>query len=117
MKRSCVAMPKDDAQLCVARAIVTARGLHLAGSNHNERQKWSDPKRCVRRRDRAARALLGEVGLRPGPYGPDELTLLATTPSPYDYKVHPFSIYTLFSVWSLTASFFSQIIVVDANRA
>ena len=30
MKRSCVGMPKDDGQLCVARAIVTARGLHLA---------------------------------------------------------------------------------------
>ena len=83
-------MPKDYAQLCAARAIVTARGLHLAGSNPNERQKWTSPRQCVRRHDRAARALLGEVGLRPRPYGADELTLLATASSLYDYKVHPF---------------------------
>ena len=90
MKQSCIQMPKDDAQLCAARAIVTARGLYQAGSNHNELRKWTEPRKCVRRRDRAARALLGEVGLRPGPYGPDELTLLATAPSLYDYKVPPF---------------------------
>ena len=92
MKRTCVAMPQVDAQLCAARAIVTARGLHQAGNNPNERQKWTDPKRCVQRRDRAACALLGEVGLRPSPYGPEELTLLATA-----------KIFTSF-VWSLTVS-------------
>ena len=66
-KRSCIRMPEEDAQLCAARAIVTACGLHLAEDNPNERQKWADPRKCVRRRDRAARALLGEVVLLPGP--------------------------------------------------
>ena len=67
MKQSCVAMPQDDAQLCAVRAIVTARGLHQAGDNPNERRQLTDPKRCVRRRDRAARALLGELGYDPAP--------------------------------------------------
>ena len=83
-------MPQDDTQLCAIRAILTACGIHQAGDNHNERVKWTDPKRSVRSRNQAARALLGEVGLRPGPYGPDELALLATTPSLYDYKVRLF---------------------------
>ena len=90
MKQSWVAMPQDDAQLCTARAIVMARGVHQAGDNRNERQKWTSRRQCVRRRDRAARALLGEVGLRPGPYEPEERTLLATAPSRYDYKVRNF---------------------------
>ena len=59
MKQSCVGMPKDDAQLCAAHAIVTARALHQAGDNSNERKKWTEARQCVRRRDRAARALLG----------------------------------------------------------
>ena len=42
-----------------------------AGDNRNERRQWTKPRQCVCRRDQAARALLGEVGLRPGPYGPD----------------------------------------------
>ena len=81
---------QDDVLLCAARAIVTACGIHQAGKNRNERQKWIYPRKCVRRRDRAARALLGEVGLRPGPYGPEELSLVATAPSLYDYTVRHF---------------------------
>ena len=72
-KRSCITMPQDDAQLCAVRAIVLARGIHHAGSNHNKHQKWTDPKICVCHRDQEARALLGEVGLRPGPYGTVEI--------------------------------------------
>ena len=81
IKPRSVHMPEDDAQLCAMRAIMTALGIHHAGNNRNERRKWTDPKQCVHRRDQAARALLGEVGLRPGPYSPDKLTLLATAPS------------------------------------
>ena len=84
INQSCVRMPQDDAQLCAMRAIMKAHGLHQAGSNRNERLKWTSPRQCVRRCDRAARALLGEVGLHPGPYGPDQLTLMATAPSLYD---------------------------------
>ena len=87
MKRSCIRMQEDDEQLCTVRAIMTARSIHQAGDNRNEHVKWTDPKICVRRRDQAAQALFGEVGLRPGPYVPDELMLLATAPSLYDYKV------------------------------
>ena len=89
-KRSCIDMPEDDTQLCAMRPIVTARGLRLAGNNNNERRKWTDPKRCGRRHDQNARALLGKVGLHPGPYGIEELQLLAIAPSLYDYTVRPF---------------------------
>ena len=77
MKQSCISIPQDGAQLCGERAIVTARGIHQASDNRNKCRQWTEPRQCVRRRDQAARALLGEVCLRPGPYGPDELTLLA----------------------------------------
>ena len=36
MKRSCVAMPKDDAQLCAARAMVTAHGVSVVASLMNK---------------------------------------------------------------------------------
>ena len=76
------------------RAVVTARGLHLAGSNNNERDKWTKSSRNQQRRSEAAIALLEETGLHLGPMGLQELATLAEAPSLHDY----------------------QIIVVDANR-
>ena len=61
---------------------------HCSTPRRHATQKW------VRRRDQAARALLGEVGLRLRPYGPDELVRLATVPSLCEYRI----------------------IVIDANR-
>ena len=66
-KKSIVNMPRDDAGLCCAHAIVTARGLHLAGSNNKERDKWT--RKCQRRRNKAAMAFLEETRLQPGPMG------------------------------------------------
>ena len=43
MRRSCISMPQDDAQLCAVCAIVTARVIHKAGSNQVEQHKWTDP--------------------------------------------------------------------------
>ena len=74
------------------RAIVTARGLHLAGSNKMEWDKWT--RKCQRCRNEAAMALLEETGLQPGPMSLQELATLAEAPSLHDY----------------------QIIVMDANR-
>lgn len=66
-----------------------------AGTDHTEQYKSTQGDRCVLRRNCAALALLVEVELRPRPYGPDELTLLATAPRLNAYLI----------------------IVVDANRA
>ena len=93
-KRYVVTVPQDDAQLCAPRAIVVARGLHIAGKDDNQRKKWTRSNQNTHRRDQAARALQGEVRLRPRAYGPNELTLLATAPSLRGYRI----------------------IVVDANR-
>ena len=94
IKKCIVNMPRDDAGLCAVRAIVTARGLHLAGSNNKERDKWTKPNRAQRRRNEAAMALLEEKGLQPGPMGLQELATLAQAPSLHDYRI----------------------VVVDANR-
>ena len=56
MKKSVIEMPRDDAGWCGARAIVTARGLSLAGHEANARKQWIDPRRCVHRRQQAAEA-------------------------------------------------------------
>ena len=80
-------MPRDDAGLCAVRAIVTARGLHLAGSNHNERRKWTQPNRAQRHSNDAAMALLEVTGLQPGPMGLQELVTLAQVPSLRDYRI------------------------------
>ena len=90
-KRYVITIPQDDAQLCAPLASVVARGLHLASNEDHQGRKWI---RYTRRRDQAARTLLGEVGIRPQAYGPDELTRLATAPSLRSYRI----------------------IVVDANR-
>ena len=47
MKTSMIEMPRGDAGWCGARAIVMARGLSLAG-------QWTNPRRCVHRRQQAA---------------------------------------------------------------
>ena len=91
-KRCVVTIPRHDADLCAPRAIIVAHGLHLTGNDDNRRKKWI--RFNIRRRDQAARALLGEVGLRPRAYSPDELACLATAPSLRGYRI----------------------IVVDANR-
>ena len=93
-KKCIVNMPRDDAGLCAVRAIVTARGLRLAGSNNKERDKWTKANRAQRRRNKAAMALLEETGLQPGPMGLQELATLAQAPSLHDYRI----------------------VVVDANR-
>ena len=80
-------MPWDDAGWCAARAIVTARGLSLAGHNAHVRKQWIHPRRCVHRRQQAAEALAQEVGFGPGAWGPDELTRVAMVPSLIDYKL------------------------------
>ena len=77
-KRCVVTVPQDDTQLCAPWAIVVARGLHLADNDDNQRKKWIRSNQNTHLRDQAARALLGQVGLRPRAYGPDELTLVAT---------------------------------------
>ena len=87
-------MPRDDAGHCAVCAIVTARGLHLEGSNHSERQKWTQPNRAQRLRSEAAMALLEETGLHTGPVGLQELATFAEAPSLRDYRI----------------------VVVDANR-
>ena len=87
MKKSVIEMPRDDAGWCAARAIVTARGLSLAGHNAHVRKQWIHPRRCVHRRQQAAEALAQEVGLGPGAWGPDELTRVAMAPSLIDYKL------------------------------
>ncbi|XP_067036362.1 uncharacterized protein [Acropora muricata] len=87
MKKSVIEMPRDDAGWCAARAIVTARGLSLAGQDANARKQWIHPRRCVYRRQQAAEALAQEVGLGPGAWGPDELTRVAMAPSLIDYKL------------------------------
>ena len=43
VKRSVVEMRRDGWGWCAAPAIVTARGLKLAGSDENAREKWRDP--------------------------------------------------------------------------
>ena len=87
MKKSVIEMPRDDAGWCAARAIVTARGLSLAGHNAHVRKQWIHPRRCVHRRQQAAEALAQEVGLGPGAWGPDELTRVAMAPSLIDFKL------------------------------
>ena len=66
-------------------AIVTARGLHLAGSNKMERDKWT--RKCQRCRNEVAIALLEEPRLHPGPMGFQELATLAEAPSLCDYCI------------------------------
>ena len=46
-----------------------------------------DKNRCQRRRNQAALNLCKEVGLKPGAWGPRELTLVAKAPSLKDYKI------------------------------
>ena len=87
MKKSAIEMPRDDAGWCGARAIVRARVLSLAGQHAHARKQWIDPWRCVHRRQQAAEALVGEVGLGPGSWGTNELTLVAMAPSLHDYKI------------------------------
>ena len=87
-------MPRDDAGHCAVRAIVTTHGLHLEGSDHSDRQKWTQHNRAQRRRNGAAMALLEETGLHTGPVGPQELATLAEAPNLRDYRI----------------------VVVDANR-
>ena len=87
MKKSVIEMPRDDAGWCAARAIVTARGLSLAGQDTHARKQWIDPRRCIHRRQQAAEALAREVGLGPGAWGPDELTRVVMAPSLHDYKI------------------------------
>ena len=84
-KKCIVNISSDDAGLCCVCAIVTAHGLHLAGSNHNERRKWTEPTKCQRCHNEATMALLEETGLQPGPMGLQELATLAQAPSPRDY--------------------------------
>lgn len=75
----------------------------LSGWHQLERvPKVDRPKRCVRRRDRAARALLR---LHPCPYGYQELTRLATAPSLYDYTVRTPTFKVASSSFSLMDSF------------
>ena len=86
-KKCIVNMPKDDAGLCCVRAIVTARGLHLAGNNHNERHKWTAPRKCLHRRDAAAQELLLQTGLQQGSMGLKDIDRLAQAPSLCDYRI------------------------------
>lgn len=89
MKRSVIKMPRDEQGWCAARAIVTAKALHLAGHDRHERDAWIDVRRktTVARRQHAAQRLADEVRLAPGAWGPDGLTLVAMAPSLYDYKI------------------------------
>ena len=87
MKKSVIEMPRDAAGWCAARAIVTARGLSLAGQDANACKQWIDPRQCVHRRQQSAEALAQEVGLGPGAWGPDELTRVVMAPSLIDYKL------------------------------
>ena len=43
MKKSVIEMPRDDAGSCGARAVVTARGLSLAGQDAHAHRRWIDP--------------------------------------------------------------------------
>ena len=85
IKKSLNEMPRDDDGRCGARAIVTARCLSLAGQDAHARKQWTDPRRCVRRRQQAAEALAREVGLSPGAWGPDELTCVVMAPSLHSF--------------------------------
>ena len=82
-----IEMPRDEAGWCSVKAIVTARGLSLAGQDVHARKQCTDPRRCVHRRQQAAEALAWEVGLGPGVWGPDELTRVVMAPSLHDYKI------------------------------
>ena len=74
VKKTVVEMPPDEQGWCAARAIVTARGIHQAGSDRNERRKWTESNRCYHRRRQAAEELAQAAGLTPGDWGPSELT-------------------------------------------
>ena len=84
LKRTVIGMPRDEQGWCAVRAIVTARGFHLAGRDYKQRQKW---RRSQRHRQQAAAALALEAGLTPGAWGPEELTKIALLPSMQDYKL------------------------------
>ena len=43
VKKFVIEMPRDDADVCGARAIVTARRLSLAGQDAHARKQWIDP--------------------------------------------------------------------------
>ena len=79
LKKSVIEMPRDDDGWCGAR-----RGLFLASQDAHARKQWTDPRRCVHRRQQAAEALAREVGLGPGAWGPDELTRVVMAPSLHD---------------------------------
>ena len=68
-------------------AIVTARGVNLAGRDKRLRRQWTDPTRNLRRRQGAAERLMAEVGLGPGAWGPAELRQVATAPSLSQYWI------------------------------
>ena len=92
-KKTIVKIPRDDSGLCCA-CHRHFQGLRLTRSNYNERQKWTQPRKCQRRCNEAAVALLEETGLHPGSMGLQELETLAQAPSLRDYCI----------------------VVVDANR-
>lgn len=87
LKQLLIEMPRDDSGWCAVRAIVTARGLHLAGQDAHAREQWTDRKRGFHRSQLAAENLAEEVGLGPGAWGPNKLTLVAMAPSLQDYRI------------------------------
>ena len=108
--------PQDAAQLCVPRAISTARGLHPAGSNHSERKKGSTRDSVFFVDTVPLVPYWGKWDSNPGRTArKTELILCATALSLYDYDVRcpSFNISPPFLLYC----FFPQIIVVDANRA
>jgi len=98
MKKSVIEIPRDDAGWCAARAIVTARGLSLAGQDTHACRQWIDPGRCVHRRQQVAEDLAREVGLSPGAWGPVALTRVAMAPSLNDYKIVVVDAYRAYSL-------------------
>lgn len=87
IKRSRIKIRRNTPGWCVALAIVTARGLYLAGSNKNARQQWTGPKRNLHWLRDTAQRLMAEVNLAPGAWGPTELERVATAPSLSEYKI------------------------------
>ena len=87
VKRSLIKICQNTEGWCAAQAIVTSRGLHLAGHDPHARKRWTCDCRNLHRRQWGAERLMTEVGLGPGAWGPDKLNQVATAPSLCDYKL------------------------------
>ena len=80
-KKCIIRIPRDDSELCCAKAIVTAK----AHVDHHP--KWRSFRECRPIQAEEAIKLHEEVGVPQGPCGYEELTRFAAAPSLYDYRL------------------------------